>query len=372
MSSISFEARFFDGETAKPHRAVVELYRTVLRIKTDGDSQPKDWLYKDIKVLEQPVPPLPARLTSVQNSDMRLYVEPEDWTTLKTRLPKTAFPRVTLSTNWKSLLGYTGLSIAFVLGTVFLGPKLFEQAGGLIPQETEMQIGKMAIESSIDDPVCVAPQGQAALEKMVHSLKQGMSRDIPFNVRVISDDEMLNALAAPGGYLVIFSGILKNADTAKEVAGVLAHEMAHIEMNHPMKSLMRNLGVTLTLQMMFGDARAIGNAAHFAGMMNQLHYSREDEMEADAIGQALLEKANIDPAGLSLFFERIRQEETAYGDHGGHWPHFEEYFSTHPQTEKRINQLKLNESGSQTYQKVLNDSEWQALKAICSKQTDFK
>jgi len=372
MSLVSFEARFFDGETAKPHRAVVELYRTTLRINTEENLPPTDWPYKAIKVLEQPVPPLPARLTSTQNNDMRLYIEPEDWATLKTRLPKTAFPRITLSTNWKSLLGYTGLSIALVMGTVFMGPKLFEQASGLIPQETEIQIGKMAIDSSIDHPVCVAPQGQAALDKIVHSLKQGMSRNIPFNVRVVSDDEMLNALAAPGGYLVIFSGILTNADTAEEVAGILAHEMAHIEMNHPMKSLMRNLGVTLTLQMMFGDARAIGNAAHIAGIMNQLHYSREDEMEADAIGQTLLEKANIDPSGLTLFFERIKREETEHTGHDSHWFHFGEYFSTHPQTEKRIHQLKQNKSGSPRYQKALNDSEWRALKAICTQQTTNK
>ena len=92
-------------------------------------------------------------------------------------------------------------------------------------------------------------------------------------------------------------------------------------------------------------------------------------MEADAIGQTLLEKANIDPAGLTLFFERIKREEAAFNDHDGHWSHYGEYFSTHPQTVKRINQLKLNESGSQNYQKILNDSEWHALKAICSKQT---
>jgi len=371
MTLFSFEARFFDGETAKPYCAEVEVYRTALRIKTEEGRQIQDWLYQDIRVLEQPVPPLPAKLTTGNNSDLRLYVEPEYWPSLKTKLPKTAFPGITLSANWTSLLGYTGLSIAFVLGIVFLGPKLFEQASGLIPQDTEVQIGKMAIESSINHPICIAPQGKAALDKLVHTLKQGMSRDIPFNVRVVSDDEMLNALAAPGGHLVIFSGILKNADSVEEVAGVLAHEMAHIEMNHPMKSLMRHLGVTLTLQMMFGDTRAIGNAAHFAGMINQLHYSREDEMEADAVGQELLEKANINPSGLTLFFERIKQEESIHGHQGTQWSQFNEYFSTHPQTDKRINRLKLNETASKNYRKVLNDSEWRALKAICAKQTGF-
>ncbi len=367
MPLISFEARFFDGETAKPHQVNVELYGACLRIRTPDNSFTKDWLYKEIKVLEQPVPPQPARLTFHEDTDMRLYVEPEYWSALQSKLPGTAFRKITLSTHWKFLSGYAGLSIFFIIGAVLFGPKLFEQASRLIPQSTEVQMGKMMLESSINIPVCVAPQGQVALEKMAYSLKQGMTRDISLNVRVVSDDETLNALAAPGGYLVIFSGILKKADSAEEVAGVLAHEMAHIEMNHPMKSLMRNLGVTFMLQMMFGDAGAISNTAQLAGIINQLHYSRADELEADRVGHTLLEKANIDPSGLTVFFERLKQVEAKANDHSSvNWSNFDEYLSTHPHIEQRINKLRKDETGSKTYRKVLDDAEWQALKNICS------
>ncbi|MCW5618103.1 MAG: M48 family metallopeptidase [Nitrosomonas sp.] len=367
MSFISFEARFFDGETAKPHQVDVELYAACLRIRTTDNSFTKDWLYKEIKVLEQPVPPQPARLTVHRNMDMRLYVEPKYWPVLKSKLPRTAFRKITLSMHWKFLSGYAGLSMVFIFGVVFIGPKLFEQVSGLIPQSVEIQMGKMVLESAISNPVCTAPQGRAALEKIVHNLKQGMARDIPLNVRIVSDDETLNALAAPGGYLVIFSGILKHADTAEEVVGVLAHEMAHIEMNHPMKSLMRNLGVTFMLQMMFGDAGAISNTAQFAGIINQLHYSREDELEADSVGHTLLEKANIDPSGLTVFFERLKQMEAKINGHSNtQWANFSKYFSTHPLIEQRINKLRKNESNSIAYPKALDAAEWQALKNICS------
>jgi predicted Zn-dependent protease len=351
MALTAFEARFFDGKTARPHQVSVELHASRLRISMSGESCSSDWLYK--------------------NMAMRLYIEPENWFSFKTKLPKTAFPAITLSTRWRSLAGYAGLSVIFVLAAVAAGPRLFERASELIPPSTEIQIGKMALDSSINHPVCTAPQGKAALDKLVLMLKQGITRDIPFNVRVVSADETLNALAAPGGHLIIFSGILKKADSAEEVAGVLAHEMAHLEMNHPMKSLMRNLGVTLTLHMMFGDAGVLSNTAHFAGMIHQLHYSREDELEADKIGYALLEKANIDPSGLTLFFERIQQEETKSTGHSySNRSDLDEYFSTHPHTEQRINTLKSNATTLKNYRQALDDSEWQALKDICSEQAD--
>ncbi len=143
--------------------------------------------------------------------------------------------------------------------------------------------------------------------------------------------------------------------------------MAHIEMNHPMKSLMRNLGVTFMLQMMFGDAGAISNTAQFAGWINQLHYSREDELEADRGGHHLLEKASIDPSGLAVFFERLKQVEAKAGAHSNaKWSNLDEYFSTHPQIEHRINKLIKNGTDLKTYPKALDDAEWQALKNICS------
>lgn len=371
MTLIAFEARFFDGKTARPHQVRVELHAGRLRISVSGKSFSNDWLYKEIVVLQQSVPPQPAMLTYRKNMAMRLYVEPEHWFSLKTNLPKTAFPAITLSTRWRSLAGYAGLSVIFVLAAVAAGPRLFERASELIPHSTEIQIGKMALDSSINHPVCTAPQGKAALDKLVNRLKQGITRDIPFDVRVVSDDETLNALAAPGGHLVIFSGILKAADSAEEVAGVLAHEMAHIEMNHPMKSLMRNLGITLTLHLMFGDVSVLSNTAYFAGMIHQLHYSRENELEADRIGHALLEKAKIDPSGLSLFFERIQREEAKNNNHPySKWSGLDEYFSTHPQTQHRVNTLKSNATTSKSYQQALNDSEWRALKDICLEQTD--
>lgn len=372
MALISFEAKFYDGETAKPYQVLVELYRTNLCIQTQDRSLEKCWPYKEIRMLEQPVPPQPARLTSRRTPNARLCIEPENWSHLKTKLPKSGFPSITLSTSWNFLIGYAGLSVIFILGTVLFGPKLFEYTSHMIPRSTEEQIGRLAIGASINNPVCTAPQGRASLEKMIHKLQQGMKRDIVLNVHVVSGDEMLNAFAAPGGHLIIFSGVLKKADSVDEVAGVLAHEMAHIEMNHPMKSLTRNLGVFLTLQMMFGNTGAVSNTAKLAGIFNQLHYSRQNEFEADLVGQNLLNKARIDPSSLGLFFERLKKEEKAERNQhdGSDFSEFLTYFSTHPHPQVRINKLKINETTATVYKKTLNEIEWQALKNICAEKGD--
>jgi len=85
----------------------------------------------------------------------------------------------------------------------------------------------------------------------------------------------------------------------------------------------------------------------------------------------LLEKANIDPSGLTLFFERIQQEEAKNTGHSySNRSDLDEYLSTHPHTEYRINTLKSNTTTSKNYQQALDASEWRALKDICSEQAD--
>ncbi len=206
---------------------------------------------------------------------------------------------------------------------------------------------------------------------MTQKLQQGMARDIDIKVRVISDDETLNAFATPGGYLVIFSGVLKKADSANEVAGVLAHEMAHIEMNHPMKSLVRNLGVSLTLQMMAGNRDTISEIARIAGIFQQLHHNRQDELEADFVGQRLLRKARIDPSGLKLFFERLNKADAANNNNDEPaFPEILSYFSTHPHTQVRIDKLEPGKTNASAHEKALNEAEWCALKNICVQKAD--
>ncbi len=365
MPPILATGKYYSGQVGKPHKVTIAFTGGALRLKADGGSFEKDWSLGEVQVLERAVAPQPAKLTSKNHPESRLYIDAgPDWRKVRKLLPRNAFPRFHLPVSWKSFIGYTGFSIAIIILLFFSAPQLLSYGAYLIPQSTEGRLGRYILDSVIEDPMCIAPEGLEALNKLTATLQAGTQRDITYNVRVISDHEMLNAMASPGGHLAIFSGVLHKTESPDEVAGVLAHEMAHIEKRHAMQALVRDLGLSVLLQMTFGDQGIV----ELAGTLNELHYSREDETEADYVGQKLLEKANIDPQNMTSFFERIKEEE------GERWDSkFLQYLSTHPLTEERIRKLeKYTPDNIQIYQPVLNEQEWRDLKKICTEKQAFR
>lgn len=138
-----------------------------------------------------------------------------------------------------------------------------------------------------------------------------------------------------------------------------------------MKSLVRNLGVSLTLQMMASNRDTISEIAKFAGIFRQLHYSRQDELEADFVGQRLLRKARIDPFRLKLFFKRLYKADAANKNiDESAFPEILSYFTTHPHTQVRIDKLEPGITNASTDEKALNKAEWRALKNICAQRAD--
>jgi predicted Zn-dependent protease len=127
----------------------------------------------------------------------------------------------------------------------------------------------------------------------------------PFQFRLlVSSSEAVNAFALPGGFLVVNRGLLDEAKSGDEVAGVLAHEMSHVTLRHSTKRLAGGLGTLAALSLMLGVVDVAWPAytvAHLAG----LQYERSQEAEADEHGRALLLRAGISPAGMATFFERL-------------------------------------------------------------------
>ena len=363
---MTIRAKFYDGKTARPHEVSVTFMGESLHILSEDKAINLTWGADEIEVLEQAVTPKPAKLTSIKTPEARLFIQPgEDWQTLKQRLPKGAFPHISLPVSFPAFIGYAGLSVAVLIFLFFSVPHLLEYGAYLIPKAAEDKLGQYAIKTIIEGEICSAPKGVKSLETLTQKLQDQTTRSISYNVRVVHNDDMLNALAAPGGHLIIFSGVIAKAENPDEVAGVLAHEMAHIEKRHSTRGLVRDLGISMTLQMMFGgDA----NIPRLAGFMNQMRYSREDEREADEVGQAMLEGAGIDPAGMALFFKRLKKEQGVDNDKEGEedWPEFYSYFSTHPQTTERIEYLENVSARKSNYKPALSKRAWKDLKKICT------
>src|ERR1700690_3836458 len=143
----------------------------------------------------------------------------------------------------------------------------------------------------------------------------------------VAEDSAINAFAVPGGYVVVNSGLIKAADSAEEVAGVLAHEVQHVEQRHTLKNLIQSLGWRALLSLALGDVSG-GVVASAAANLGELKFSRDLESAADLGGLAALRKAGIAPTGMLSFFTKLAD--------GNAVP----FLSTHPASAQRLQALQ--------------------------------
>lgn len=144
----------------------------------------------------------------------------------------------------------------------------------------------------------------------------------------LAESPQINAFAAPGGVVVIYTGLLRAADTPEEVAGVLAHEIAHVELSHGLRQLVKAAGLRVLFSAVLGD---YGQLAGWGARLTELKFSRDAESEADAAGLSRLAEARIAPQGLMSFFAKLEQEQGR-----GAMPAL---LSTHPPNQERLEAL---------------------------------
>lgn len=148
---------------------------------------------------------------------------------------------------------------------------------------------------------------------------------------LVVKDSQINAFAIPGGYIFVFHGLLAQVNSIEELAGVLAHEIAHVEKNHFFKDIRKVQAMelaTIAAILLGGPEAAV--MAQAAAFNLQLQYSRENENEADAAALIYLQRAGYPPEGLVQFFKTLVVYEKFNP------PMFPSYFSTHPGVEERI------------------------------------
>lgn len=162
---------------------------------------------------------------------------------------------------------------------------------------------------------------------------QAERRDITYTLSVL-DSDVVNAFAAPGGYIFLTTALLGHiGDDTDALANVIGHEIAHVEHKHGMNALGRNLGLSLLLELAFGNPSEGDEVWHVVagvavGLM-QLGWSRDQEHDSDALGQRLAADAGYDPEGMVRFFQLLQRLE-------GEEVPFLEFLSTHPLTSERV------------------------------------
>lgn len=199
----------------------------------------------------------------------------------------------------------------------------------------------------------------AAMQERVRALGARIAavcdrKELVYTFTVV-EDEQVNAFSLPGGYVFLHTGLVKKAASDDELAGVIAHEVAHIEARHAIKRFEGGLGLQLA-QLATLAARQ-GTAARGLGVVSQaaqLAYARQDELEADRIGVRYMQAAGLDPKAMLSFLQKLQtvhQEKSVYLPAGVTRPH---YAMTHPYVPDRIRVVKEALYGVADYLDYLN------------------
>lgn len=155
-------------------------------------------------------------------------------------------------------------------------------------------------------------------------------------------DPTINAFALPGGKVIIQTGLIENAKSWEEVMGVLGHELAHVTKRHHIRSMINSVGLFAILSAFLGDISSLAGAfANLGGNLATLSNSRSFENEADNEGWRMLQKAKINPKGMISFFETLKADHTTKMDTLINNTIDLSFLSTHPNTQQRIDNLKM-------------------------------
>lgn len=237
-----------------------------------------------------------------------------------------------------------------LLISALLSLSIFYSCGAnLFSEDDDIKLGK-----EIDDEIKAHPneypmlQGHQDIKDYVNGLGKyilGTSPKIeyknvfPYNFQVINDT-IVNAFCTPGGYIYVYTGLMKFLDNEAALAGVVAHEIAHAERRHMTQRLTSYYGVSLIFSIVLGNnpnsvAEIVANL--FAGL-GFLANSRSDEEEADNYSIKYLSTSKYYPGAITFFFDKISEEQRRKGDTPGG---LDRLLSTHPLPQDRIDNVKI-------------------------------
>jgi predicted Zn-dependent protease len=223
------------------------------------------------------------------------------------------------------------ISVRIKMGESSIVRAVVKSGGKLYSTEKEVRIGekaalKIAESEKIVIDVDVNEQAERILDRIVAVCDR---KDIVYFIKII-DEDMVNAVSLPGGYIFLFRGIIDKAESEDEIASVIAHEVAHITARHGVKR-MQKAYASMALQIASVQAGGrMGQGVSLALSSLFMEYSQEDEFESDQLSVKYLKKAGYDPKAMVTFLEKLRAERDRAPLHN------HSYWKTHPNIDQRI------------------------------------
>jgi predicted Zn-dependent protease len=234
-------------------------------------------------------------------------------------------------------------TFAFVTALALgLGPACTTESGAplFISEQQEVQVGKQVHADILDEfgGACVEPQCPAALQQYVQQLGQDIASrssrpKLKYTFTILHTDQ-INAFAAPGGFIYLTTGLMRQAKDKSEVAGVLAHEVGHVALYHGANAIQRQATAQLLNDLILGEDSAAGQiAATVFNGYEAFVQSPDQELDADTQGVLLSHAAGYTPGGLVDFFQLLHDLESTQDPLSAA---IGRVLSTHPPSDERI------------------------------------
>ena len=367
MTSIqtNWEGHYLDGQTAARQRVSIRLMRLGLHVTTERGAT-LWWPYEEIRQTQGFYSGEQVRLERGGEFSEALLVSDISFLTqlhqiapeLATRFHKPAHRR-----RRARLVLIAALASMGVLAVLYLWgiPALAAFVASRVPVSWEERLGRSIVTHLVPPAMrCTDKTRTRVIDEIITVLTAPLPTS-PFTIRVIVvNDSTINAFAVPGGYIVLYRGLLEKTQTAEELAGVLAHELQHIFKHHVTQALIQHVSTGLLLAAITGDtSKATAYGLESARLLGILRYSRQSEEEADAAGMRMLLESGIDPKGMIAFYELLTKSTSETSS-------ILKYLSTHPSTGDRIKNLKsLVEQSQPKSVKLLKGYDWSNIKKIC-------
>lgn len=213
----------------------------------------------------------------------------------------------------------------------------------ILPIEQDKQLGLQAVEQINNDPTNYpildeqkypfAYQEIRRITNVILNSGQVQNKDkFAWETRIIKNDTVLNAFCTPGGYIYVYTGLIKYLDNETQLAGVLGHEIAHADRRHSAKQMTEQYGVNVLVDLLIKKDNQ-KQLAQIGTQLISLQFSRSDETDADTYSVKYLYPTQYDARGAKYFFEKISS--------GSPKPSFlEKFTSTHPAPTDRVKNIE--------------------------------
>lgn len=331
-------AKYYDGQSSIQYDAIVTFTSVYWDISytdpSDGRLHQTKWKLEHIRNQK-----VSSSLHVFKHGDFPPqtleFSQPQIMQLLRQQYPQRPFTETihdkVLSKGFKGIAVLLACTVGIVLLFYFwILPFMAEKAAQNVPKDMEIALGEKLFEGMRQDlDIDTAASGT------INAFAKNINFHTHYKVQIwVVKDSTVNAFAIPGGTIVVYTGIIQEMNDYTELSALLAHETAHVQYRHSMRSLCKSLAGSMFISLAFGDVSGITSTIIQNGnLLNNLSYSRSLEEEADHKGIEILRNNQIDLKGFVNLFNTLQKQHEEHETLG--------FMSTHPLTKHRLQYATL-------------------------------